>query len=62
MPENIPVIITKERLRGKSVYVAERPLVNAASQGPTIEKAMENLREALFSYLKSTHADKMHSP
>ncbi len=58
MFENIPVIITKEKLNGKNVYIAECPLVNVASQGNTIEKSMENLKEALISYLKSPYADK----
>lgn len=58
MPENIPVIITKEKLKGKEIYIAECPLVNVASQGSTIEKAMENLKEALISYLKSPYADR----
>ena len=58
MPENIPIIITKEKLKGKTIYIAECPLINVASQGPTIEKSVENLKEALISYLKSPYADK----
>ena len=58
MIDNIPVIITKEKLGSKVVYIAECPIVNVASQGPTIEKAMENLKEAMVSYLKSPYADK----
>ncbi len=58
MPDNIPVIITREKLKGKNVYIAECPLVNVASQGHTIEKAMENLKQALISYFKSPFSDK----
>lgn len=58
MPENLPVIITREKLKGKAIYVAECPLVNVASQGPTIERAVENLKEALISYFKSPYADR----
>ena len=58
MSENIPVIVTKEKLKGKNIYVAECPLVNVASQGETIENAIRNLREALISYFKSPYADK----
>ncbi len=59
MPDNImSVIVTKEKLHGKTIYVAESPAVNVASQGETLEKALENLREALISYFKSPYADK----
>jgi len=58
MSENIPVIVTKEKLRGKTIYVAESPVVNVASQGETLEAALENLKEALISYFKSPYADK----
>lgn len=58
MRENIPVIVTKEKLKGKTIYVAECPLVNVASQGETMEKSIDNLKEALISYFKSPHADK----
>ena len=61
MTENTPVIVTKEKLKGKMIYTAECPLVNVASQGHTIEKAVQNLKEALISYLKSPYSKKLLS-
>lgn len=58
MTDNIPVIVTKEKLKGKTIYIAECPLVNVASQGSTVEKSLDNLKEALISYFKSPYADK----
>ena len=58
MPENMPVIVTKEKLKGKMIYVAECPLFNVSSQGETLERSLENLKEALISYFKSPYADK----
>ena len=50
--------VTKEKLHGKIIYIAESPVVNVASQGETLEGALENLKDALISYFKSPYADK----
>jgi predicted RNase H-like HicB family nuclease len=62
MVENVTAaVITSEKLKGKTVYIAECPLVNVSSQGHTIEKSVENLEEAIISYLKSPFAKKLFS-
>jgi predicted RNase H-like HicB family nuclease len=38
--------------REHDLYVAERPEVGTVSQGPTIEEAVANLREATELYLE----------
>jgi len=38
--------------KGEELYVAECPEVGTASQGPTIDEALANLREATELYLE----------
>ena len=38
--------------KGEELYVAECPEVGTVSQGPTIEEALANLREATELYLE----------
>jgi predicted RNase H-like HicB family nuclease len=38
--------------REEEIYVAECPEVGTVSQGPTVEKAIENLKEATELYLE----------
>lgn len=52
----VPVNVTKERVKRKTVYIAESPLFPVASQGRTIDEALEHLREALRSYWKNPEA------
>ena len=59
MTQKIPLIVTKEKFKGKTIYIAECQLINVASQGDTIKKSVENLKEALISYLKSPYANKI---
>lgn len=46
------VTLTAVVHREEDVYVAECPEVGTASQGETIEKAVENLKEATELYLE----------
>ena len=43
-----PAVITKE----EKLYVAHCPELDVASQGKTVEEALENLREAIELYLE----------
>jgi predicted RNase H-like HicB family nuclease len=56
---SIPVVITREKMKNKDVYVAECPLFNVASQGKDTEEAIEHLKEALQSYWKSPYSKKV---
>ena len=49
MTNKFSVLITKE----KNWYVARCPELDVTSQGKTIEKAKENLREAVELYIES---------
>jgi predicted RNase H-like HicB family nuclease len=49
MTHKFSVLITKER----NWYVARCPELDVTSQGKTIEKAKENLREAVELYVES---------
>ncbi len=57
----IPVSVTKEKVRRKVIYIAESPLFPVASQGNSIEDALDHLQEALRSYWKNPEAKKMLS-
>lgn len=37
------------------IYVAECPEIGSISQGPSIEEALDNLKEATELYLEETH-------
>ena len=49
MTHKFSVLITKE----KNWYVARCPELDVTSQGKTIEKAKDNLREAVELYIES---------
>ena len=55
MSHTLSVLITKE----KNWYVARCPELDVTSQGKTIEKAKENLREAVELYIQSFGLDDM---
>jgi len=42
------------------IYVAECPEVGTVSQGPTIEEAIENLKEATELYLEEFFVDRFN--
>lgn len=44
------------------LYVAECPQVGTASQGPTVEEALANLREATELYLEEFPQDETSPP
>ncbi len=46
----------------ENLYVAECPEVGTASQGETIEKAIENLQEATELYLEEFPLKKTYRP
>jgi predicted RNase H-like HicB family nuclease len=46
--------------REDDLYVAECPEVGTASQGKTIEKAIDNLKEATELYLEEFPLDNIH--
>ena len=50
MRNKLTAIIFKE----ENMYVAENPETGVASQGYTIEEALENLKEAVELYLEET--------
>ena len=56
VPFQLPVILTKEIVNGKTVYVAETPAFEVASQGYTQEEAIENLKEAVELYCEDEDA------
>ncbi len=51
-------IVTKE----DNLYVAQCPEVGTASQGETIEKAVENLQEATELYLEEFPMEQQYRP
>lgn len=49
----VDVVINKEKLSdGSPVFVAHCPSLGIASQGENIDKAMENIKEAVELYLE----------
>jgi len=48
----IPVIITKEQVKKKSVFVAHTPVFDIASQGNSVEDAVRELKEAIELFLE----------
>ncbi len=48
--------------RENDVYVAECPEVGTVSQGPTIEEAVANLKEATELYLEEFPSDNISRP
>ena len=56
VPFQLPVVLTKELVNGKTVYVAETPAFGIASQGYTQEEAIENLKEAVELYCEDEDA------
>lgn len=44
----------------KDIYVAECPEVGTVSQGPTVEEAIANLKEATELYLEEFPLTEMH--
>jgi len=49
----VDVVINKEKLSdGSLVFVAHCPSLGIASQGESIDKAMENIKEAVELYLE----------
>ena len=58
MGEIFSVVVHKE----KKYYVAECPEVGTVSQGKTIEKAIENLKEATELYLEEFPQKKTSKP
>lgn len=57
----LPVLITKEEIKGKEIFVAECPLVDIASQGKTEEEAKQNLKEALLLYWEEPESKKIQA-
>ena len=58
MTQAFTAIVHKE----DTLYVAECPEVGTASQGLTIEEAIENLREATELYLEEFPAKSLEHP
>jgi predicted RNase H-like HicB family nuclease len=58
MTHKFSVLITKE----KNWYVARCPELDVTSQGKTIEKAKENLREAVELYIESFGLEDIPQP
>lgn len=48
----ISVIVVKEKVGRKNVFVASTPVFDIASQGETVEKAMDELKEAVELFLE----------
>jgi predicted RNase H-like HicB family nuclease len=48
----IPVIVVKEKIGSKNVFVASTPVFDIASQGETVERAMDELKEAVELFLE----------
>ena len=42
----LDVIITQEKIKGKSYFVAQGIQIDVASQGLTLEEALENIKDA----------------
>jgi predicted RNase H-like HicB family nuclease len=55
----VPVVITKEKLGKKDIFVALCPLVDVASQGKTSEEAIKNLKDALNLYWQEPESKKI---
>lgn len=58
MVNTFTAIVYKE----DNLYVAECPETGTASQGASIEKAVENLQEATELYLQEFPFKKLHRP
>ena len=58
MNHTFSVLITKE----KNWYVARCPELDVTSQGKTIEKAKENLKEAVELYIESFGLEDLPRP
>jgi predicted RNase H-like HicB family nuclease len=58
MTRTLTAVLHKEG----DLYVAECPEVGTASQGPTIEEAIRNLREATELYLEEFPLDQTGRP
>jgi len=58
MTRTFTAVVHKE----EDLYVAECHEVGTASQGPTIEEALENLREATELYLEEFPVKETHHP
>ncbi len=43
---NLDVIITKEKIKGKVFYVAQGIQLDVASQGLSLDEALENIKDA----------------
>ncbi|MDP3982793.1 MAG: type II toxin-antitoxin system HicB family antitoxin [bacterium] len=61
---NYRVIIEPEidQLTGKTVYTAYAPKLGVADWGKTVEKSLENIREAIECYLESLIKHKKSIP
>ena len=57
----IPVILLKEKVGKKDIFVATCPIVDIASQGKTEEEAFANIEDALKLYWKEPEAKKVIS-
>ncbi|MCL2816284.1 MAG: type II toxin-antitoxin system HicB family antitoxin [Oscillospiraceae bacterium] len=60
MSYKFTIIIQKEEIsaKGKYQYVAKCAENNVASQGKTLEEAVDNLREAVELYYEDNYAEK----
>lgn len=57
----IPIIITKERVNNRYIFVAQTPVFDIASQGKTREEAIKNIKEAVELYSEDKDAKKLKS-
>lgn len=55
----VSVVITKEKVGKKDIFVALCPIVDVASQGRTSEEAIENLKDALNLYWQEPESRKI---
>lgn len=56
--KTLTAVVTKE----EDMYIAKCPEVGTVSQGKTVEKALENLKEATELYLEEFPQQKMSKP
>jgi predicted RNase H-like HicB family nuclease len=55
----IPVTVFEENLKGKTVFVADCPLFEIATQGDTKEESLTMIKDAVELYLREPEARKI---